>query len=352
MRGMPLSSQSTGWANRALRWARALAPWAFTGLVVWFLVTQIELDTLWPLVSDFSWAWFGAGLIFYVLANLFRDVRTWLLLGTDPRQLPALLPVFFVVSLANNGLPARMGEVVYVYYINRILKIGAGSATAGVIAVRVFDYLTVAALFVFSWGLLADSLTVAGGEVALLTLPVLLVGVVGLAALPWVGGWLLPWVTRLMARLRLERFIPMIERQGGRAVATLAHLRDLRQYGRMFGSSLAIWSMTYLWYTCFLAALHFEASLPAIVFGATFAVLTKAIPLASIGGFGTHEAGWTVGFMLVGFDLSAAVLSGLAVNVLTLLASALFGVPSWIYLWWQGRRSGSTEQASGPTPGP
>jgi uncharacterized membrane protein YbhN (UPF0104 family) len=55
--------------------------------------------------------------------------------------------------------------------------------------------------------------------------------------------------------------------------------------------------------------------------GATFATISKAIPLVTVGGFGVHEAGWSLGFLLVGMPLETAVASGFAVNILTLVAS-------------------------------
>lgn len=93
-----------------------------------------------------------------------------------------------------------------------------------------------------------------------------------------------------------------------------------------------IWLFTYLWFTSFLIACGYETAYSLVIFGATFAVLSKAIPLASVGGFGTHEAGWAMGFMLVGYDFQAAILSGLAINILTLAASMLFGIPSLLLI--------------------
>ncbi len=39
-----------------------------------------------------------------------------------------------------------------------------------------------------------------------------------------------------------------------------------------------------------------------------------------------------MGFMLVGNDFRAAILSGLAINILTLAASMLFGIPSLLLI--------------------
>lgn len=98
-----------------------------------------------------------------------------------------LFPVFFVVSLANNGLPARMGEVAYVYFVDRLLNIGVGATTAGLIVVRVFDYLMVVVLFLSSWFGASSVLSLEGQQVALLAVPILTAGVAVLVALPWIG---------------------------------------------------------------------------------------------------------------------------------------------------------------------
>jgi uncharacterized membrane protein YbhN (UPF0104 family) len=175
-------------------------------------------------------------------------------------------------------------------------------------------------------------LSVAGEQVALIAIPVILAGAILLAALPWLGTRLLALVAGGLQRVRLSRLSVYVEREGQATLETLASFRTPRLYVQMVLTSLGVWLFTYLWFACFLEAVGYHAALPLVIFGSTFAVLTKAIPLASVGGFGTHEAGWALGFSLIGFDLQAAILSGFAVNVLTLAASAVFGFPSLLIL--------------------
>jgi uncharacterized membrane protein YbhN (UPF0104 family) len=86
-----------------------------------------------------------------------------------------------------------------------------------------------------------------------------------------------------------------------------------------------IWLGTFGWFWAFLAAVGIRTKAAEVIVGATFAVLSKAIPFVTVGGLGAHEVGWTVGFMLVGFEKQTAIASGFAVNILTLLASLFFG---------------------------
>jgi uncharacterized membrane protein YbhN (UPF0104 family) len=104
------------------------------------------------------------------------------------------------------------------------------------------------------------------------------------------------------------------------------------------GYSLPIWLGTFAWFYAFMTGLNLRVTPVQLVLGATFAVLSKALPLGTIGGFGTHEAGWTVGFMLVGLEREVAIASGFAVNILTLLASLFFGLGSLGWMAWQWGR--------------
>ena len=84
---------------------------------------------------------------------------------------------------------------------------------------------------------------------------------------------------------------------------------------------MAGWLTTFAWFTAFLAAINIPVPLPLVIVGAAFATLSKALPLATVGGFGAHEAGWAFGFHLIGMPADLAIASGFAINILTLLAS-------------------------------
>jgi uncharacterized membrane protein YbhN (UPF0104 family) len=108
---------------------------------------------------------------------------------------------------------------------------------------------------------------------------------------------------------------------GQTAVSVIGRVHKIETYGRVLGWSLAGWLTTFAWFTAFLAAINIPVPLPLVIVGATFATLSKALPLATVGGFGAHEAGWAFGFHLIGMPADLAIASGFAINILTLLAS-------------------------------
>lgn len=51
------------------------------------------------------------------------------------------------------------------------------------------------------------------------------------------------------------------------------------------------------------------------IIGSTLSTITNILPVNGIGGFGSFEAGWTIGFSLLGHDKSIAFLYGFGINI-------------------------------------
>jgi hypothetical protein len=69
-----------------------------------------------------------------------------------------------------------------------------------------------------------------------------------------------------------------------------------------------------------------------LVQGAAVALAGPALPLPSVGTIGTLEASWVAGFVWVGVGLDAAILTGVATQLITLAFAAVVALPSWLYL--------------------
>jgi len=140
-----------------------------------------------------------------------------------------------------------------------------------------------------------------------------------LVSLAWLGRRSLGLLRRLIGRLGLgERPLSASALRVGEGIAcAFEAIPSSRTYLVVSLLSLLAWLGTFAWFACFLASMGVRTGLSQTIVGATFAVLSKALPFVTVGGLGTHEAGWTVGFMLVGFDKETAIATGFAVNILT-----------------------------------
>jgi uncharacterized membrane protein YbhN (UPF0104 family)/4-amino-4-deoxy-L-arabinose transferase-like glycosyltransferase len=333
--GAEARSRPTRLAKLLMQWGIPAGILAVLGYVLLSRLSPGELTTI---LSQSAPEWLLLGLLFYALTNVARAARMVRLLDWSYSRTLQLLPVMFALSLFNNVLPMRAGEFSFPYLMQQN-GVAWGTSLAALLVSRLFDLLAVGSLFLITtlrpYSLLATSAidlvaTAAGAVVALLVL---------LASLPTIGRRFLRFLQRWLATKEApaNKWRMMLSEQAERAASALQLMRPWRVHWRAFFHSLLIWLGTYAWFTCFLKGIGMPKSIGQVISGASLAVLAKSLPVSSIGGFGAHEAAWTLGFVWIGEEASTAILAGFAVNLLTLLSSAIFGLGS---LGWLALRSG------------
>jgi len=156
----------------------------------------------------------------------------------------------------------------------------------------------------------------------------------GMLAAPWVANFGVRFLETMLRRLSFHDrpMANVIVRLARDATSALGRVRRVAIYSQTLAWSIGIWLATFAWFDAFLRAIDVPTRYTLVVIGATFASVAKAIPLISIGGFGAHEVGWTLGFSLVGMEQSLAISTGLAVNLLTLAVSVVFGGLCLLYI--------------------
>jgi uncharacterized membrane protein YbhN (UPF0104 family) len=82
----------------------------------------------------------------------------------------------------------------------------------------------------------------------------------------------------------------------------------------------------------FLRGFGIEISFLKVVFGSTVAVIANAFPISGIGNWGTLEAGWAAGFLIVGLSKEKAIATGFGVHILVFIVCAIMGLICWVTL--------------------
>jgi uncharacterized membrane protein YbhN (UPF0104 family) len=316
---------------------RYLLPLLGTILIVWLLLRQIQPRLIGQMLRGADGHWLLAGLGFYLLTNVLRCYRFGVL-WPAPGMFSSLrlLPEMVALSFCNNVLPARGGELSFPFLMQRRHDLPVGESAAFLLVLRLFDFLTVVSLYL-PFAALEEAHLPPGnraviGGVALLLAPSLLL----LALLPWLGGRGLQLGCWLLRRLRLAntRVGRAVLAHGEKAVAVVERVHHPGVYGRLFFWSILGWLATFAWFAAFMTAVGLPLRYSLVVVGATFATLSKAIPFITIGSIGAHDAGWALGFHLIGLETEAAIASGFAENIFTLSVSFLVGIVAFAYLKW------------------
>lgn len=317
--------------KHAKRWLPALLGVALIALLLW----QIDPRDVLQLLVGADPRWLLVGCLWYCLTNVLRSYRFGVLLQLRGWRGPLkILPEMFAVSLLNNVLPSRTGELSFPYFLYRNHNIPVGESTTVLVLARIFDYLAVATLFVLFAFLSMDELEAQAANIVSAVAILLLFSTGFLLLAPWLaeaGFQVAGWIFKVEEKPE-SRLAQLLAKARVQVVTTLKRVRNVRVYALTTGWSLLIWLATFAWFSAFMRAIGLPQSYSNVVVGSTFASLAKALPFVTIGGFGAHEAGWTLGFSLTGMETAVAITSGFAVNILTLLMSLVFGGAALIYM--------------------
>ncbi len=310
-------------ATAGRKWRPGIRSWLMTGasalvtiLVFSYLFSRITWDQVAGLIAGLDRRWVG---VFFMLSISQHLVRTWryrLLLRAAGQTIRfgALFVVVLVRSFCVDLLPARSGELVYVYLLKARMGVELGAATASFALAFLFDIVVLGPM------VLLAALSVASPALPGYALP--------LAGLILFGGsvaavLLLPFCLRLAFRFlpprfrRLRRLVASVHRQVGRA-------RRMGVYGPVLVLSVLVRFLKYGSLYVLLYALLKPGGIlleqipfPTVFLGFCAAEMAASLPASGIAGFGAYEGAWVLAFRLLGFSETLAGVTAVSHHLLT-----------------------------------
>lgn len=297
----------------------------------------VDFEDLGALFVNLRWGPWLLGWVLWMGVYAARTVRFRLL---APRTPPGTM--FWITSvhtLLLRVLPFRTGELSYGILVKRAGTAGLGESLLGLLLLRIMDATTVVTVFsvtLAAWGgsYVGDhhvGLAVAAGAAVL--------GILAILALPRLLRVAVTTARSLTAALRIDKVRPVARILEGGAGAVDAFASIGRPtLARLGLVSLVQWLLTFGAFYAILSAFSTPVGPAETVMGATASVVSGFLPVGGIGTFGTLEAGWAIGFVLVGLDEATAVATGFGVSLSTLGYSILPGLLGWFALGRSGEK--------------
>ena len=308
---------------------RALIGGAISIAALWFVLRGTDLAKTADVLSRADLRWVGVAAVFMSLDLAFRALR-WqrLLRPIASVGYPPMLGYLLIGYLANNILPARLGELVRSHYLGDREGISRASALGTVVVERIVDLVavvviaTVALLILSVRGVVGDAVLV-GAAVTGLFLIVLAIGIVA---------------HRLPGLDRIRTFIEGYPRVGDLARSLqdgLAVAARPRTVGEAIVASGASWTMAILAYAAIGQALGIELSMAQAALIASGVALASAVP-AGPSNLGTFELAAQELGKAVGIEQSSALALGVLVHLTILVVTSIGGAIAFARLGWRG----------------
>ncbi|MBA2718435.1 MAG: flippase-like domain-containing protein [Chloroflexi bacterium] len=317
---------------------RAVVGGLISIVALWFVLRGVDLARTADLLgsADLRWVAFAAFLL--SLDLVFRAFR-WqrLLRPIAAVRYPPMLGYLLIGYVANNVLPARLGELIRVHYLGDREGISRASALGTVVVERVVDLVAVVtigsvALLVLSVrGVVANAILV-GAAVAVLFLIVLALGIV---------AHRLPGMDRIAALVGRYPKVGQLalSLQDGLAVA-----RKPRTLAEALVASAAAWSMAILAFAAVGQAIGVELSIGQAALIASGVALASAVP-AGPSNLGTFEFAAVEISKAIGVPADSAFALALLVHATILVVTSVGGGIAFARLGWKDRSRAVDEAA-------
>lgn len=320
---------SDGFRNKKL--------WVGIGISFFFLFLlfrKIDFHKLLAAFREMDYRYLWPAVLFTFVSYFFRAVRwRYLLMPLKKTRLANLFPATIIGYMANNILPARLGEFVRAFVLGEKEGIGKSAVFATLVVDRLFDGFTVLLILLFTFftvklpaGMdnMQQSLVV-GGYVTLALYFLVVVFLVVLKrrthqTINLIGKLLRPFPPRFA-----DKIIPLL----GSFISGLRLSSRANELFALVFSSLLIWAFAIWPIDLLLRSFDIILPITASMFIMVFLVFAVLVPAAP-GYVGTYHAAGVYSLMALGIQKEKALSIALVIHGVNFFPVILAG---FYYLW-------------------
>jgi uncharacterized protein (TIRG00374 family) len=299
------------------------------------LFSQVSISLLWVQIRTISFLWLVlSGLVFVVIYFL----RTWRFLCLLPDSV-SFWKQFCGVSiqgLANLILPARLGDVGFLYYLKNY-NVPISKSLSSLIIARTFDFIALG-LFFLMFLFVVDTSAILSSTKIVMVVQIFftvfaIIFVFAVLLKEWVWEWVWNRLEIIIIKSPLSKNAQSIRQTYFVFVTSFSGLSKNRNSLKIFVISLAIWATTHIFgYLCIVKVLHLPLTLPETVFMLSFVQLVTLLPIHPPGGVGTIDAAWAFSVMSFGVAKELAISSALTAHMMTYFYSIMLGIVAYSVL--------------------
>ncbi|MDT8317460.1 MAG: lysylphosphatidylglycerol synthase transmembrane domain-containing protein [bacterium] len=299
-----------------------------TTVLVWLLLREIDVKVVLDTISGVpAWGFFG-GLFIYFTYYIFLTLRFDSLIHSRKTPFINLLGITSVHNMLNNLLPARSGELSYIYLVKKRFDLRGSEGVATLLVARIMDFIAI-----FSYFILAALFIL-----KIKSIPILIAISCVLIVFLLLFLFYLQNMVDLVVLILERTSSPGVSlcntiAEKGRAVsASIKTMSGGRQYLKSFALTALIWGLRNFMLYFIVISMGISIEFWELVFAATAMFVMVSLPIQGVAAFGTLEAGWAAGFMMVGVDKEVAISTAFAFHIILLAYTVTLGISGYFFM--------------------
>ena len=316
------------------------------GLGIWlvyYLLSQINLADL---KSAFLGVYIPAlviGLVIMFCVDFFKAYRQQILVASKDVRFVDM----FLVSLIRNAfvmvLPARTGELSYVYVLRRKFKIPIGIGVSTLMVGLIFDLIIVFSMIIIAIIIVGlNRYDISSTAVVLIAAGMLAVTLVLLFFLSKFVGLFVKlgaWLLKRFEKLNNSKVFMWIYDRLVETNHNIVLIQKRRVYWKVYLLSVATRIMKFTsYYFLIYATLQpmgytlSDLSYWVIFLATVAAELSAVLPTHALLGFGTYEGAFALAFVALGFSKELSIIVGFNYHIYNLIFTITWGIIAMIII--------------------
>jgi len=293
--------------------------------LVILLISQINMGAVITALSAVNPLFLILGFLVYIGSFFIQALRFQGLLREE-LQLSDIFNIVCVHTFINKLLPARTGEVSYIYLVNNVCQRSTGDGIASLITVRIFDFLVLSIFFVFSIGLLGN-VPVQISSILPVIQGLLILVVITLVLVLYFDERFLHVIYSFIEKFKLNRYryVQSLIKIADETIQSYKVMKKQHILWKTFTLTLGTWLMMLLFYGILLYAFDIRIPVSAVFLIISVVAVLPLLPIYAIGGFGTTEVTTTVFLMAFGINGETAIIASFGIHIVGLTYSVIAG---------------------------
>jgi uncharacterized protein (TIRG00374 family) len=307
--------------------------------LVYYLLSQIN-------ISDLKTAFLGVykpsliiGLILFLVIDFFKTYRQKLLIGTEQVRFTDMFLVSLIRNAFNMVLPARTGELSYVYVLKRKFKIPVEIGVSTLFVGLIFEIVIVFSMIIISIIIVGiNRYPISSASVIMIAAGLLVVSLVLLFYLSKFVGLFIKlggFLIRKTVRFKKSKVLMYLYEKLIDTNKNIEIIQARKIYWKVYlasvGTRVAKFTSYYFLIHATLKPMGYSFSDLSywVIFLATVtAEISAVLPTHAVAGFGTYEASFAIAFVALGFSKEISIIAGFNYHIINLLFTVGLGLIS------------------------
>jgi glycosyltransferase 2 family protein len=310
--------------------------------LVYYLLKQVNFADVRNAFLKMDKLYLVIGLIIMFIGNFARTYQKKILIGSARVNMWDVFLVTLVRNAFNMVLPARTGELSYVYVLNRKFKFPVEIGVSTLALILIFDLVIVFSLIVISIIIVGiNKFPISSTTIIFIAAGLLAISLLILFYLSKIIGLFIRLLNFIFTKTRAGRnkLLQYIYKKLVDINTNIEVIQERRIYWKVYLSALVIRLLKFASYYFVIHAILRpmgyglkDISFWIILLGTVVAEISAVLPTHALAGFGTYEGAFALAFVILGFTKQISIIVGFNYHLIILLFSVILGLIAIIIL--------------------